>query len=226
MFTASHFKLFRKYCPEKLAQLLKLLDIPEPDFSNGDEYEHYQKLDTDIENVLKRCLHAESIIAGCSHLLSMGNIEHNKYDAIDNLIGKVNQNRQRILSGNIDVVKAERCMDKDGGESIQEFLAMLSINDNYKAVQHYLENQIKHVKKVFEDIKIAPIAKRKLAISSEAKLNIAEVLRKEIGSLSGREIVISVIDKQTVSSFSEEELENIFNRITCINDMFEAIKKD
>ena len=69
MFTASHFKLMRKKCPSEFEELLNILQITKPDFENCDEYEIYEKLDTDIEDRLKSQMRSNSISEGYSNLV-------------------------------------------------------------------------------------------------------------------------------------------------------------
>lgn len=99
MFTASHFKLIRKECPDELAELLSSLNIPLPDFDNGDEYDIYADLDQKIENDLKRQMKNDSILGGYMTLLNKGKISFSRKEILWQLLEKIVINNDKVLQG-------------------------------------------------------------------------------------------------------------------------------
>lgn len=99
MFTASHFKLIRKYCLQDLEELLSYLHIPMPNFEMGDEYKIYEDLDRKIELAINKAMMSKSIISGYMNFLTVGGVVYAQNETPKQLLSKILSNQEKIIKG-------------------------------------------------------------------------------------------------------------------------------
>lgn len=112
MFKATDFKLIRRYCSDDLNELLWLLKIPVPNFSGGDEFEIYGKLDRAIDEKFCALLNCKSDLDGYAKLLDLGGIKFDSGETRNSMLKKVLANREKILQ-----VASAQAGDKNSASS-------------------------------------------------------------------------------------------------------------
>lgn len=99
MFTATEFSQIRAKCLEEFDNLLYKLGIDSPDWSNGDEFSISAQLDGAITVKLSQLMKSDSVYAGYTKLLKLGNIAYELSDTDSALLSKITDNQREILKG-------------------------------------------------------------------------------------------------------------------------------
>lgn len=99
MFTATEFRVMREKCPTDLSALLGKLNIPVPNWENGDEFRISSDLDDAITGKLSQMMKSDSVIDGYMELLTLGKVAFDYSETDTALLDKAVNHRDVIVRG-------------------------------------------------------------------------------------------------------------------------------
>ena len=127
MFKATDFKLIRRLCLDDLNELLRLLKIPAPNFSDGDEFEIYGKLDRAIDEKFCAMLNCKSDLDGYAKLLDLGGIKFDSGETRNSMLKKVLANREKILQATSAQAGDKNSASSNSGVSVPSIVGGILI---------------------------------------------------------------------------------------------------
>lgn len=206
MFTASVFSLIRQNCPEKLDELLQLLDIEKPDWEHGDEFEIAQELDDEINKKICRLLNSDSDLAGYAKLLDMGGIGFSVSETRKERLAKIIDNRDKILNGKNSTAIKFKCMQASS----------FDLN-----MPEPIQRPVKSFLNTLTGAKLIIALDKERHLSFDAVRRIENILVEELGAVD--EILLAVIPSKNVSASPIRDLDKVIEILECLNEIYNKI---
>lgn len=206
MFTASTFSLIRQNCPEKLNELLQLLDIEKPDWEHGDEFEIAQELDEEINKNICRLLNSDSDLAGYAKLLDMGGVRFSVSETRKERLAKIIDNRDQILNGKNSTAIEFKCMQ----------VSSFDLN-----MPKPIKSPVKSVLNTLTGAELIVALEREYYLSFDAKQRIKNIIVEELGAID--EILLAVIPSKNVSASPIRDLDKVLEILERLNEIYNKI---